>query len=303
VEDLSGAEEANRHHPSTLTVRTAEDVPAGEALQGVFRLLGLRRLGRRLPEQLACAGELGAVAVGVESVVADPDETLGQDVEQEALDELAGLELHGGLPLASSAAPVAEADASVPVIDEPVVGESDAVGVAGEVVEHLRRPGHGGLAVDDPVVASQASASCRRELGVGDEPLLSGTREPVETLASEDLGEGPHGKEISLARRPPGGTVGRERTAGDEAVEVNVSGKGLAPGVEDGGDAEVSSEVLGILAEGLEGLGSAAKEEIVEEARMAPGERVELVREREDHVEVVHGQEPGPLQLEPTFLG
>jgi hypothetical protein len=75
-----------------------------------------------------------AGAVGEEAEVPNADEALGDDVEEEAADEL-----HTGRE-----------------IDEALVGEGDAVSVAPEGLEHLRGAGEGGLGVDDPVVLAEA---------------------------------------------------------------------------------------------------------------------------------------------------
>ena len=79
--------------------------------------------------------ELGdASAVRKVAVMADTMETVGQDMEQEAADELAGIEGHH-LPLVMVAIIFPEeADPAVGESNQAAVGDGDAVGVAGFAV-------------------------------------------------------------------------------------------------------------------------------------------------------------------------
>ncbi|MHC2357639.1 hypothetical protein ACVMB3_007162 [Sinorhizobium meliloti] len=66
--------------------------PPGELLVTVAVLLrssAVRRLGNRHAEQVAAMGKfLFAVPIAEETVIADPMEALGQDMQQKAADEL-----------------------------------------------------------------------------------------------------------------------------------------------------------------------------------------------------------------------
>jgi hypothetical protein len=74
-------------------------------------------------------------AVGEEPVVADADEPAGEHVEEEAAGELVEGELE--VPGATAAVVlVTEPDVVLVEFDESVVGDGDAVSVAGEVGEH-----------------------------------------------------------------------------------------------------------------------------------------------------------------------
>lgn len=97
--------------------------------------VGLRRLPlrRRHIEQLTRAGDVvGAAAIGEETIVADAMESGGQDVDEEAANELVDGEGHHLGAFASFGAVVLplEGDASVVDRDEPTVGDGDAVRVA-----------------------------------------------------------------------------------------------------------------------------------------------------------------------------
>jgi hypothetical protein len=71
--------------------------------------------------------------------------------------------------------------------------------------------------------------------------------------------------------------IPRERSARDDAVDVHVLGEGLAPGVEDGGDAEDSAEMARVAAEAQEGGDGGVEQETVEQLGVALGEGIEGV--------------------------
>jgi len=80
-------------------------------------------------------------------------------------------------------------------------------------------------------------------------------------------------------------------------------GEGLPPRVEHGGDAEGTAEVPRIAAKAREGGGRRLKEQAVDHARVALGQRVQGVGQREDDVEVGNGQDLAAPGGEPAFGG
>ena len=63
--------------------------------------------------------------------------------------------------------------------------------------------------------------------------------------------------------RDPLGTVWRQSTARDEAMEMQVLRERLTPGVEDRGDADRTAQMSGIAPEGEQRVGGRAEEERV----------------------------------------
>ena len=149
-------EDLNDDH-ATATARTR----IGECLRlttaGAVGVTG-RVLWSRDVEQLTRSGEvLGAPAVGEETVVADAVETVGQDVDQEAADELVGVERHK-LVASVALGPVIlpfESDALAVEGDEPAVGNGDPVSVARQVGEHCVRSAKRPLGIDHPFELAQ----------------------------------------------------------------------------------------------------------------------------------------------------
>jgi hypothetical protein len=99
--------------------------------------IGLGRgAGHRHAQKLARGGDaLGLGGAGEEAVMADAMEGLRQDVDEEAADELAGGERHGGVTLTPFGAVVLDSERHGPGIglDEATVRDGDAVGVAGQI--------------------------------------------------------------------------------------------------------------------------------------------------------------------------
>jgi hypothetical protein len=111
---------------------------------------------RGLSQEGAALGEVGrAAAIGEQAEVAETDEAVGDDVEEEATEELVDVEVHDLDAVAVGVVPPAEADATVGEGEEPVVGEGDAMGVAAEVGEHVLGTREGRLAVHDPGLLAQ----------------------------------------------------------------------------------------------------------------------------------------------------
>jgi hypothetical protein len=103
----------------------------------------------RVGEQGSRFGDgVGAGGIGEEPIVADAMEAVGQDVQQEPADELVRIERHDAIT-GPSVAPVIfpfEADTLAIEGNETGIGDGDAMGIAGEIGEHLIWAGKGRLA-------------------------------------------------------------------------------------------------------------------------------------------------------------
>jgi hypothetical protein len=94
-------------------------------------------------------------SVGKEPEVSNANQTTGQDVKQEAAQELMGGNGHDLLLAAVGIISPAEGDAIVFEGHEAMVGDGDAMGVAGQVVENMFGAAERWLGVDDPVLPEQ----------------------------------------------------------------------------------------------------------------------------------------------------
>ena len=130
------------------------------------------RIGRidagRRAEQSAAAFERSAPsAVGEESEVADAHQSAGQNVKQETAQELMSGNSHDLLLAAVSIVSPAERDVLVLEGHEALVGDGHAMGIAGQVVEHMVGAAKGWLGVDHPVLPEQLPEEVGEAAGSG----------------------------------------------------------------------------------------------------------------------------------------
>ena len=136
---------------------------------GIILCSGLRRLWGDT-EQLAHAHQVaGAPGVGEQAVMADTVEALGQNMDEEAANELMGCQGHdlvAGASFISIVLPF-EGDAVVIARDQAAVGDGDAVGVAAEIGKHRFGSGERALGVDHPIDVVQWSEIFCEFSGIG----------------------------------------------------------------------------------------------------------------------------------------
>ena len=295
-----------------VAVRTAS---GRFAIGGAAGVRGRR--GRRGLAVEGSGGEQGAaefegaraLAVGEKAVGANADEVGGQDVEEEAAHEFVGVEGEGAKLVGMGIVLPGEGDGLPVHGEEAVVGDGDAVGVAGQVLEGLFGPAEGRFGVDAPVMTPGLSEQAVERLRVlvefskaavkAEATGLIGGPGQREELAAEDAAEHPDGQEEAAAAGDPAAAVERESAGGHEAVHVRVVQQGLPPGVEEGEEADAGAEMTGIGGHLQERLRGGAEEQVVENARILECEGGEGMRQGEDHVRVRHRQQRGPLLIEP----
>jgi hypothetical protein len=127
------------------------------------------------------------------------------------------------------------------------------VGVASQIIQDGLRPHDGALGEDDPAASAHLAQQGREGAGVleglelslelefagGVELEQAGAELGPEHVAHRVDGEEPAG----LFGTGPG-VLGGEATAGDQAMEVGMVYEVLAPGVEDGCEADLGLEAL-----------------------------------------------------------
>ena len=121
------------------------------------QLADQRQLGAAMPVGEEAPGSRRRADLAGAGCVADALEPVGQNMQQEAAHELVGVEDHAlGSRRVAIIAPC-KGDTGVVDRDEPVVGDGDAVGVAGKVGQHLLGAGKRALGVDQPFDAARRS--------------------------------------------------------------------------------------------------------------------------------------------------
>ncbi len=171
--------------------------------------------------------------------MADTDEALGEDVQQEAAGELTEREREGAGP-ATAVVLVAEAHDLVIDVEQPVVRDRDAVGVAGQILEHAFGALEGWLGIDHPFGAAclMEIAAERRRTSVASEAavqldavLTERFMEPGQELAAEEPAQHADGQEEAGPTRTPRASIFGQSTRRHHTVYVRVMDERLAPGM------------------------------------------------------------------------
>ena len=97
----------------------------------------------------------GTAAIGQEPERADADKAARQDVEQETAQELLRSERHHSLLITVGIILPAESNPILLESHEAVVGDGHAMGVTGEIAEHMMGTAEGWLGIDHPVLTKQ----------------------------------------------------------------------------------------------------------------------------------------------------
>ena len=144
---------------------------AGPFLQSIEIIAGLRRHGfcsGRHSQKLAAQGKLLLPeTVAEKTIVANFLESIGKNVNQESADELIGGKGHRFVAIAVTIILPLETDLIVGDIEQAVVGNSDTVSIAADIVEHLFGTCKRRLGVDTPFDLFGVSKVTRKFIGVG----------------------------------------------------------------------------------------------------------------------------------------
>ena len=101
-------------------------------------------------------------AVGEQAEVADADQPLRQNVDEESAQELISRDGHDLLLAAVGIVLPAERDALVFESHQAMVGDGDAMSVAGQIAENMFGTAEGRLGIDDPVLAKKLPEEWRK---------------------------------------------------------------------------------------------------------------------------------------------
>jgi hypothetical protein len=254
----------------------------------------------------------GATPVTEEAVVPNPDEALGEDVEEEASNELFGGKSHRSLAVAVAVVAPEEGDVSILHLEEPMVGDGDAMGIAAEIIEGLFGSGKGSFGVNAPFFLAGLIEESMERLGVGkgvefsrklELSFAESRLEESPEASAEETGKDPDGKEEVVACRDPAIPFLRESARRDDTMDMRVEEEVLCPGVEDGGEADLGSQMFRIGRDGPKSGRDGLEEEVVNDLLVVEGEGAEGVGKCEDDVEVRDRQEFAPPGLEPFGFG
>ena len=126
----------------------------------------MRERGGR-EQQAATQQRYGSSAVGEETEVADADQSLGKNVDEESSQELIGRDRHDLLLAACGVILPAERDLILLEGYETVVGDGHSMGVAGEILQNMFRPTEGWLGIEDPLLGEELSQELAEAFWLG----------------------------------------------------------------------------------------------------------------------------------------
>ena len=232
----------------------------------------LLRGRRRAEEEAATQERRGSFAVGEETEVADADQASGQNVNQEASQELICRNRHDLLLASARVILPAEGDAVLLECHQAMVGDGDAVSVASQIVENVLRPTEGRLRIDDPLLGEELAQELLEALGrckllkcamelelVVKQELLESSGE----LAAEEAAENPDGQEEAWRSGDPSGAIEGKTAGRDHAVHMRMVLQVLSPRMQHAEQANIGPEVLRVASHFEQRCGAGAKEQIV----------------------------------------
>jgi len=226
--------------------------------------------------------------------IADFVQTFGQDVQAISTQEFDGLKRVS----AQLAAPlvVLEAEGHLAVLqsNEVVVGDGDAVRVASQVLQDMRRVTRF-FGVDHPFLLAQRRQQAQPRRGLRQVPaatrqgqLASAIEvlEPLKVEAPKASREHPHREEEVGPTRHPARPLWSQAPGGQDAVQVRVVLESATPRVEDRHATDLGAQMRGIAGDVQEALGHGAKEQAVERARIGEDQWAEVLRQGKNRMRV-----------------
>ena len=219
-------------------------------------------------------------AAAENTVMANADKSLWQNVQGEPSNELGGIQGHDLSFIFITIVLVAKAHLAIGEADDSMIGDGDLVGVSAQIFDHLLWPAEGPFGINHPWRFEQRIIE--RAILLGELPSQGG-HEP----GAEHRTEGFDGEEkFSIAARLlPVSGLGQPACRHD-AVQVRMQGEVLSPGVEDGNHAGVSAEMLLIVGERFHDIPNRVEEQTVEPGRFKQRQTVERLGQGEDHMKI-----------------
>ena len=226
-----------------------------------------------------------------EAEIADLDEALGQDVLEEAVDELFGRE-GAEFELVCVGRAVVKGDLVIFEFYQAAVADGDTEDVGSQVLEGSATIADR-FAMDNPILLPDGG----RDI-VGEAGFLKGVKE----FGPEDFGEGFDWEQEVMVGREPGAVIGGQPTGRDEIVNVRMVGQVTSPGVQDADQTELSPDKAGVLGQMLCRSCRGTKEQVIDKRLVTAGDWAQGSGDGEGEHEVRDGQQKILLFLQP-FLG
>jgi len=221
--------------------------------------------------------------------VADFVKAFGQDMLQVAAHELVAGE-RAGLVATGLSILVAEGDVGVVEGDQAPVGDGDAKGVTGEIVEHRLLALAPGLDVDDPALPPDVIG--KFDVGIDRHQGFS-------EQAGRALGKGGFGEEKGRRCLMPGVAVRGQATSCDQAMDVRMIVEALRPAMENREHAGRAAEPARITAKVDDRLGGRIHQRAIAQALPSADDGVEFLGQGDGDMEIRDRQHLGLTLFQP----
>jgi len=208
---------------------------------------------------------------------------------------------------------VAERHVLVVHRNQAMVGDGHPVGIAAQIVEHLRRSGKRSFGIDNPLFVSKCCHQPGKGLTVrhgGDlavkaqSAFLIQLLQMVEVRFAELLGQGFSPEQIPLSGRHPAGSVESPNPGRNQAVQMKMIDQGLGPDMQHADNAQLPLKTpAGVGGKSLKGLVDAAEQVVQQLPWITVDDQVEIMGQGEDQMKIAGGQQLAPAGIEPAFLG
>src|SRR5271167_2051391 len=155
-----------------------------------------------------------------------------------------------------------------------MVGDSHAMGVAAQVLEHVLGTAKGWFGVDDPVLSEQWPQPGSEDLGLREQSqiagkmklaMLKGRLETGDELAAKHTPEYLDGEKEAWARSNPAGVTEGESAGGDDTVDMGMKLELLVPGVKHAKEADLSPEMSGVASDFQKSFCTGTKQQTIDQ--------------------------------------
>jgi hypothetical protein len=119
--------------------------------------------------------------------------------------------------------------------------------------------------------------------------LLESSFKSGDEFAAKDATEYTYRQEEGIAGMDPAGVIGRKTTGWNQTMQVGMEQQVLTPAVQHGKETDLCPEMLGVGGDLEQSLGRGVEQQIVEDLLVDQGQRGEMMRDREDDVDIGNG--------------
>ena len=223
--ELANSKALQQEHGSATTWTLPQHCRTG------LRLSSIRTAGRRgHPQQLSREGQQGlASTVGQKAEEAATHNAMREHMQKKAAQKLLGRYGHQLLFAAVGVILPAERHLTVGEVHEPVVGDGDAMGIAGQIMKNVLWTAERRFGVHDPVLAKERAKKkmecsfLRKRLKTAGKDQLAfpkSSLQPSRELASKYSAEHLHGKKECVTRMNPMLMIERKTTGRNHAMDM-----------------------------------------------------------------------------------